>query len=1360
MPSPDLRSIRNFDTLIRYLEDELDWPLKGYSTEDLTFEYDASELGIDPKAAARIKEIKQLRPLAGSQPWGIFFVNFEKKRLPVVVLRKLLRVLVLKKRSSSNQAERKAWQPRDLLFISSYGEEASRTLSFAHFVENEGNALAELRVLGWDDDDTPLHMDYVHGVLCQKLRWDDRLSDAPEQWRQQWSEAFVLRHRHVIQKSDELAAALAQLARRIQNRIRTLLASEDDSGEMRKLQASFKSGLIHDLNDESFADMFAQTVTYGLFSLACRRTVPGGGTAFAKDELPHYFTSPFLKEMLGVFLGLKSRKGAIDFDELGVSDVTDLLTSPDTHMEVVLADFNNKTRGEDPVIHFYEHFLSAYNKKLKVQRGVFYTPQAVVSYIVRSVHELLQTEFGLEDGLASTATWGEMIQKNPSLKLPLKVEGNPSQGTISESEPFVQILDPATGTATFLVETIEVIHRTLKAKWQSQRLSAAQQRDAWNEYVPNHLLPRLHGYELMMAPYAIAHMKIGLKLTELGYNFASGARANIYLTNALEPWVKQLPLIGFDALAHEAAAVNEIKRHKRFTVVIGNPPYSNFGMLNKIPFILGLLEDYKRGLDEKKLNLDDDFIKFVRFSQRLLDTTGAGVFGMITNNSFVDGITHRQMRQSLMGSFNLLHVLNLHGSSKKKEKAPDGSEDENVFDIQQGVATTLAVASTKRQAAEVFTKDLWGKRETKYAALDAASISASKWERPKLAAPYFFFTDKNLDDGAEYKDCLGLKAIFIVSGNGVKTERDGVSIHFTKEEIESSVRDFQSLDEPTLRRKYETGDDSRDWTVKKAKADAIAHKGQPLYRRLLYRPFDIRHTWYSGQTRGFMGTPAFPTMKHMHKGNVAMVTTRQTAEKFDLLCTDNLVGHKSVAGYDINTAFPLYVFEEALSFDLGERHAGSSHGIQKRPNLSGQFLKALAAALQLPQKGEHGLPAGLTPEDIFHYAYAVFNSPGYRSRYAEFLKIDFPRLPLTGDIALFRSLARLGGELTALHLLESPKLAQPITEFIGTSREVTKVGYSGGTVWINATGTKGKTTGGTSGFRGVPEAVWNFHIGGYQVCEKWLDDRRKAKRSLSDEDIAHYHKMVIALTETIRLMAEIDEVIEQHGGWPGAFQTGGSTATVLPDVQPQAARPTAHPPQAHSNAFVPGELFATEGELTPAKKAPAAREAAKQVDKSARAPLPNRQAIPIDQTERADVLATIREVFATGGERDRDTALKEIATALGYERLGPHIREVLSTDIRTAVRRGILQNHGGQLSLSTRAIGDYDRAELKKLFLAAIHQNGRIWHTRDDAIRRFTRWLGFRRTGSLIEESARSLINGLLRDGSLEKNGPDEIRRT
>ena len=269
-----------------------------------------------------------------------------------------------------------------------------------------------------------------------------------------------------------------------------------------------------------------------------------------------------------------------------------------------------------------------------------------------------------------------------------------------------------------------------------------------------------------------------------------------------------------------------------------------------------------------------------------------------------------------------------------------------------------------------------------------------------------------------------------------------------------------------------------------------------------------------------------------------------------IFCTKVIIQHHTVSLKEVNYAFPLYLFSENGVLELGPRSS---------PNFSMGFAHSLAATLCLPFDSASNLPAGLTPEDIFHYAYAVFHSPGYRSRYAESLKIDFPRLPLIGNLELFRALARLGGELTALHLLESSKLAHPITEFIGTSKAVTKVGFTENTVWIDASGTKGKTTAGTSGFRGVPEAVWNFHIGGYQVCEKWLKDRKG--RTLTTEDIAHYHKIVVALTETIRLMAEIDDVIEEHGGWPGAFASAApveaeETAIPLPHTENTSSPPS------------------------------------------------------------------------------------------------------------------------------------------------------------------------------------------------------------
>ncbi len=661
-----LAKIKRFDQLIAYLRDEMGWPIARDSFEDLNdlfYDFTADELGIDPKTAAKIQEIKRLRPLSPKQPWGIFFVKFEPKKLPIVALRRILSQVALKKRASANSAERAMWATDDLLFISNYGEGDERQISFAHFSKSQdGHDLPTLKVLGWDNLDTALHLDAVARELTEHLAWPDDDADI-EAWRERWRAAFTLRHREVVTTSKELSIRLAELARAIRDRIKTALAIETDKGPLTKLMKAFQEALVHDLDAGGFADMYAQTIAYGL--LSARIADPEKKTA--DDFAGHIRTSPFLRELMETFLKVGGRRGkaggpGIDFDELGVSEVVELLD--DANMEAVVRDFGDKNRQEDPVIHFYELFLKEYDAKKRMQRGVFYTPRPVVSYIVRSVDELLRTEFGLADGLADTTTWSEMAKRHKDLKIP---EGVPA------TQAFVQILDPATGTGTFLVEVIDLIHKTLVAKWKAQGHGEKKIEALWNEYVPKHLLPRLHGYELLMAPYAIAHLKIGLKLYETGYRFGSDERARIYLTNALEPAsdLGQMKLEGIlPALAHEAQAVNEVKNKQRFTVVIGNPPYSNFGQLNKNPFILGLLEDYKRGLDEKKINLDDDFIKFVRFSQATLANARVGVLGFITNNVYLDGITHRRMRQSLLETFSCSHLLDLHGSAKKTRNIP------------------------------------------------------------------------------------------------------------------------------------------------------------------------------------------------------------------------------------------------------------------------------------------------------------------------------------------------------------------------------------------------------------------------------------------------------------------------------------------------------------------------------------------------------------------------------------------------------------------------------------------------------------------------------------------------------------------
>jgi hypothetical protein len=564
-----LARIKRFDQLIAYLRDEMGWPIARDSFEDagdLFYDFTPDELGIDPKTAAKIETIKRLRPLSPRQPWGIFFVKFEPKRLPVVALRRILGQVALKKRASANSAERAAWSVNDLLFVSNYGEGDQRQISFAHFSQVETRQdLPTLKVLGWDNLDTALHLDAVATELTENLAWPDDDADV-EGWRNRWRAAFTVGHREVVTTSRELSISLAKLARAIRDRTKTALAIETETGPLTKLMKAFQEALVHDLDGDSFADMYAQTIAYGL--LSARIADPEKKTA--DDFAAHMRTNPFLRELMETFLKVGGRRGkaggpGIDFDELGVNEVVELLD--EANMEAVVRDFGDKNPQEDPVIHFYVLFLKEYDAKQRIQRGVFYTPRPVVSYIARSVDELLSTEFGLEDGLADTTTWAEMVKRHKDLNIP---EG------VDLGQAFVQILDPAVGTGTFLVEVIDLIHRRLTEKWRAQGHGAKKIEALWNDYVPSHLLPRLHGYELLMAPYAIAHLKIGLKLYETGYRFGSDERARIYLTNALEPEsdVGQMKLEGIlPALAHEAKASNEVKRKQRFTVVFCNTPY-------------------------------------------------------------------------------------------------------------------------------------------------------------------------------------------------------------------------------------------------------------------------------------------------------------------------------------------------------------------------------------------------------------------------------------------------------------------------------------------------------------------------------------------------------------------------------------------------------------------------------------------------------------------------------------------------------------------------------------------------------------------------------------------------------------------
>ena len=1005
-----------------------------------------------------------------------------------------------------------------------------------HLAEN--NRFHNVLVIYPDREQATLELWQGRDQLTGKLRKGQGHKDAADVVNL-LSRFFVV-SKAKVRNPSELAQELAYRARYLRRLAVKQLEEEKEKGPLRTLYSEFKKALVHDQTEEEFADAFAQTLTYSLLTARWVLSAQGGaaGDRFTRKAAMQRLSigSRFLGEMFNAVLEMKVE----DRTRLLwlVDDVADLLDRVDV-VEVFApeSDSDETDLTRDPVVHFYEPFLHAYDPTIRMQRGAFYTPQPVVSYIVRSVHELLQTEFGLADGLADTTTWGVMVKRRPELKLPPLSDAPGEKRAISADEPFVQILDPATGTGTFLVEVIEVIHRALVAKWRQQRLNDEEQRAAWNEYVPKHLLPRLHAFELMMAPYAIAHMKIGLKLAETGYRFGSEERARIYLTNALEPWVRQLPLIGFDALADEASAVNNVKRHTRFTVVIGNPPYSKISS-NLTPAMRATVERYRyldgerikeRGALQFEMNLQDDYVKFFRLCERTIHVSHVGVLGLITNNGYLSTPTLRGMRDSLLETFDSVWVLDLHGHVARGELGPDGAEEENVFDIVQGVSVFMGKRTHSDNGdSAVLHAERYGSRSGKYSFLQTHDCASTSFAEISPASPFYLFVPHDAALALEWKQCAGLAELFPKNSAGIITARDGLVIAEDRRELAARLERFSqaSGSDDSIYEEFGFSESKRfDLRGAQAELRKLRSFSAPI-RRMLHRPFDERFVFFS---RSVVWSLSRPMADQMADGrNLALVATRQvTRPQFEHVFVSRHIIEIKACSHDRNTQiFPLFINDSNDALGLSSGAA---------PNIDQSVLAKLADALGLRLNcgtRELGRDSEITPLSFFYFAYAILHCPSYRDRYFEFLRSDFPRVPLTGDRALFRALSGLGGELTALHLLESPRLGQPTTEFIGGQKPVVeRVSWSKNTVWVD----RAKT----SGFQGVREDVWNFRVGGYQVCEKWLRDRGPKRgdpgRALSKDDLAHYQKIVVAISETIRIMQEIDGLIDEHGGWPGAF---------------------------------------------------------------------------------------------------------------------------------------------------------------------------------------------------------------------------------
>jgi len=897
---------------------------------------------------------------------------------------------------------------------------------------------------------------------------------------------FCVHVGQTIKSSKKLAEMMAGKARLLSDIIGKALSSDEEHQEdstLKDQMLAFKQILIHDITPQGFADVYAQTIAYGMFAARLHDpTLDNFSRQEAAELIPK--SNPFLRKLFGYIAG----PDIDDRIKWVVENLSEIFLA--CNVEEILKNYGKSTKMEDPIIHFYETFLSEYDPKLRKSRGVWYTPQPVVNFIVRAVDDILKTEFDLPQGLADTS--------KTTIKVNTQTTDKRSATGYKQMEQEVhkvQILDPATGTGTFLAEVVKHIHK----KFQGQQ-------GIWSNYVETHLLPRLNGFELLMASYAMAHLKLDLLLTETGFKPTSNQRFKVYLTNSLEEHHKDTGTLFANWLSTEANEANHIKRDTPVMCVIGNPPYA-VSSTNKNDWIQDLISDYKKNLNERKINLDDDYIKFIRYGQHYIDKNGSGVLAYISNNSFLDGITHRQMRKHLLDSFDKIYILDLHGNSRKLETSPDGSVDQNVFDIMAGVSINIFIKTGKKKKNElgqVYNYDLYGKRDFKYKTLTDSHLNSLNYTSIECNSPYYFFVPKDFKSANQYN--LGFKIDELLSFNnsGFETAKDKFIIKFKKKDITSLKNDIQDLSSEEISNKY---------NLKITKANEVKGDIDNAYTiESLYRPFDKRFTLISTNSKGVMFRPRFDTVRHLLKENIALLCCkRQTSFDFQhTFITKSAVERCSVSLQtgEVSYAFPLYLYPETN----GQQKINQN--LERTPNLKPEIVKQIAEKLGLTFTNEKEQSENtFAPIDILDYIYAVLHSPTYREKYKEFLKIDFPRVPYPKDKGIFWKLVKLGGGIRQIHLLESPKVEQYITQYpIDGDNEVGKPKYIDSKVYIND----------TQYFDNVPQVAWEFYIGGYQPAQKWLKDRKD--RKLEFDDILHYQKIIVALTETEKLMKEIDKI--------------------------------------------------------------------------------------------------------------------------------------------------------------------------------------------------------------------------------------------
>lgn len=839
--------------------------------------------------------------------------------------------------------------------------------------------------------------------------------------------------------AEQMAAKARILASTINNAFRIAESEGEEEDANRQLQGqlkAFRSVLINDLTTEGFADIYAQTVAYGMFAARLHDNTPND---FSRQEAANLIpkTNPFLRNIFQQIAGY-------DLDERiawVVDDLVNIFLATD--VQKVMKNYKKKGQHHDPMIHFYEDFLSAYNPLLRKAKGVWYTPLSVVQFIVRAVDEILKRDFNLAEGLADHSKFTHEVV-NEQYKKGERINGKLTKPTIKKEMHRVQILDPATGTGTFLAEVVNQIYD----KFQDMQ-------GMWQGYVNDHLLPRLHGFELLMASYAVAHLKLDMLLEQTGFNHAENKkRLKIYLTNSLEECHPDTGSLWAQWLSDEASAANRIKRDCPVMVMIGNPPYSGESQ-NKGEWIMHLMEDYKKEpggetqLKERNPKwINDDYVKFIRLAQYYIERNKYGVIGFINPHGFLDNPTFRGMRWNLLKTFDKIYTINLHGNYKKKEVCPDGSPDENVFDIQQGVSINMFIKTGEKKAKElgkVYYYDLYGKREEKYNFLTNTPFSEVKYKELNPIAPMYFFVPKDFELMEEYEKGVKVNDLFSLGSMGITTGHD-------KEMV--SIQPFKS-------------------------ADNLPY---------CYRPFDTQWIDYDVER---IARARENVMSHLKKANIAFCLIKVNSSSdglFKVLVSSGMTDKTILSSKDNANVFPLYLYTNEFGKET------------KVANLNDEEW----------QKFNNAIGRVTPPEELLAYIYAVLHSPSYRERYKEFLKVDFPRIPLPTSESEFVRLAQIGQQLIDLHMMRNTQNWKCDTTFPEPgSQQIDMLKWKDKQVWINK----------QQYFGNVPEEVWNFYIGGYQPAQKWLKDRKG--RTLIFDDIKHYLYIIHALAETIKLMQKI-----------------------------------------------------------------------------------------------------------------------------------------------------------------------------------------------------------------------------------------------